>query len=72
MCLLKDKQAFGLAAVIFTYIAVVHLIRIIEGWGANIDGFSIPMWVSWAALVLGGYLAYHFMSLTLAKKKMKR
>jgi len=43
--------------VLFLIIAAVHLLRIVFGWPAQIGGWSIPVWVSWLALVATGVLA---------------
>jgi hypothetical protein len=45
------------AGVIFAIVAVMHLLRFVLGWDANIAGIEIPMWVSVAALVIAGGLA---------------
>jgi len=47
------------AAVIFAAIAVLHAIRIFYGWEAVIGGWAVPMWFSWVALVVSGYLAWN-------------
>ena len=43
---------------LFLVVAVMHLLRIIFGWQAEIGGLSIPFWVSWLALPVTGALAY--------------
>ena len=45
------------AVVIFAIVALMHLLRFVLGWDANIAGTEIPMWVSVAALVIAGGLA---------------
>ncbi len=47
------------AGVIFLLIAVLHALRLVYGWGAVIGGWAVPMWLSWVALVVAGYLTYH-------------
>jgi hypothetical protein len=51
---------------IFLAIAVLHLLRIILGWGAVIGGWVVPEWVSWAALIIAGFLAFHGLRLSRA------
>jgi TRAP-type C4-dicarboxylate transport system permease small subunit len=46
------------SATLFLVIGIVHLLRIIFGWQAEIGGLSIPFWVSWLALPVTGALAY--------------
>ena len=43
---------------VFLVIAVLHLLRAIYGWEAVINGYTLPMWLSWAAVLLAGFLAY--------------
>lgn len=43
---------------IFAIIAVLHLLRVVNSWPAQIASFTVPMWLSWVALLLAGYLAY--------------
>ena len=47
-----------LAALFFVAFAVVHLIRIFQGWEAAVGGTAIPMWVSYVAVAVCGLLAY--------------
>ena len=53
-----DTKTFSLmAGVIFAAVAVFHLVRIFAEWTVIIGDWSIPMWVSWIALVVAGGLA---------------
>jgi uncharacterized membrane protein YhaH (DUF805 family) len=45
-------------AALFLVMAVAHLLRIILGWHVEIGGLSIPLWVSWLAVLVAGALAY--------------
>jgi hypothetical protein len=47
-----------LAAVIFTIVAVLQLIRAISGWELTIATTAIPLWASWVAAVVAGTLAW--------------
>lgn len=47
-----------LTGTIFLIIAVLHLIRIVYRWNAVIASWSLPMGLSWVALVVAGYLAW--------------
>ncbi len=55
---MKEKSLFLIVGVIFGLIAILHLLRIIFGWGAIIGNFNVPMWFSYIALALSGYLSY--------------
>jgi len=53
-----DAKTFSLVAgVIFAVVALAHLARIVMDWSVAIGDWSIPMWVSWVALVVAGGLA---------------
>jgi len=57
-----NRKTFSLATgAIFAVIAVLHLLRLLFGWDANIGGWSVPRWISWVALVIAGYLAFEGM-----------
>ena len=43
---------------IFLLIAVLHVCRLIWRWEALIGGWHVPLWISWAAVLFAGYLAY--------------
>jgi hypothetical protein len=54
----NQKTYNGIAAALFLIIALLHLLRIVFGWPAEIGRVGIPMWASWLALVVTGGLAY--------------
>jgi hypothetical protein len=59
-----DQKTFALlTGIIFALVALLHLLRIYMGWSAVIGGWTVPMWVSWLALVVAGGLAYFGISL---------
>ena len=47
-----------ITAVLFLVMALLHLLRIIFGWPAQIGILDIPLWASWLALVVTAALAY--------------
>lgn len=52
-----NMKTFATAStVIFALVAVLHLIRIIAQWSVVIDGWSVPMWISFVGLVVAGLL----------------
>jgi TRAP-type C4-dicarboxylate transport system permease small subunit len=55
---LNRNTYMTVSATLFLVIGIVHLLRIIFGWQAEIGGLSIPFWVSWLALPVTGALAY--------------
>ena len=46
-----------IAVVIFTVVAIIHLIRLFQGWAVTIAGFTVPVWWSGLGLVIAGGLA---------------
>jgi hypothetical protein len=54
-----DQRTYNIAtATLFLIIALLHLLRVILGWPARIDGLDIPLWASWPAILVSGGLAY--------------
>ena len=56
---MTEKAFLKIAAAIFGVVAVVHLVRILAGWPIVIDGWTVPMWVSWIGLIVSGGLSYY-------------
>lgn len=54
---MSPKSYYAITGFIFLIVAIIHLLRVLNGWTARIDTFSVPMWASWVALVIAGYLA---------------
>jgi Mn2+/Fe2+ NRAMP family transporter len=53
-----EAKTFSLVAgVIFAVVALAHLARIVMDSSVIIGDWSIPMWVSWIALIVAGGLA---------------
>lgn len=55
---MNQKTYNIVTGVIFLIIVILHLLRIILGWSATIGTIVIPIWLSWIALVVAGYLVY--------------
>jgi uncharacterized protein YacL len=53
------KSYFLVTAIVFSVVGLLHLLRILLGWEAVLGGLSIPMWVSWVAMILTAVLAYY-------------
>ena len=55
-----DKNKYLLiASVIFGVIGVLHLLRAIFSWEANIGNFNVPLYFSYIVVVVAGYLSWH-------------
>jgi Mn2+/Fe2+ NRAMP family transporter len=46
-----------LAGIIFTVVALFHLVRIYMDWPVMIADWSVPKWLSWVGLIVAGGLA---------------
>jgi len=54
-----DQKTFVLlAGVVFAIVALAHLLRIFMDWPIVIDTWTVPMWLSWIALVVAGGLGF--------------
>ena len=54
-----DQKTFVLlAGVVFAIVALAHLLRIFMDWPIVIDTWTVPMWLSWIALVIAGGLGF--------------
>ncbi|MBI2611001.1 hypothetical protein HYW60_03660 [Candidatus Kaiserbacteria bacterium] len=53
-----QKMYFKVSSGVFALVALLHLARVLFGWDAVIGGWMVPMWLSWVALIVAGYLAY--------------
>ncbi|MEK6904718.1 MAG: hypothetical protein AABW87_03950 [Nanoarchaeota archaeon] len=51
-------SAIKISAWIFLLIALLHLLRIILGWQAQIASWQVPTWASFVAVIIAGYLSY--------------
>ncbi len=59
-----SQKIFSLVAgLIFLLIAVMHGLRLAFRWEVVLNGWSAPMWVSWLALVIAGFLAFEGLKL---------
>ncbi len=64
---LNEHSLLKLVSVIFLAVALLHVARLAYGWTVVIDDTELPMWISWAGLVIGAYLSYS--SYLLTKKR---
>ena len=52
-----NKPFTMLAVLVFALVALAHLLRLVYGWEATINGAAVPMWASGLGLVVAGGLA---------------
>ena len=55
---MNQKTFTRIAGLVFSLVAVLHALRLLLKWDAVIGGWTVPMWISWVALAVSGYLAY--------------
>jgi len=55
---MNPRTYFLLTAILFSIICLVQLSRIAFGWEVVIGGWSVPMWISWIAVVVTAALAF--------------
>jgi len=60
---LNHKSYASLSGLLFLAIAALHLTRIVYGWEATLNGYSMPNWASWLGVIVAGCLAYHGLKL---------
>ena len=56
---MNRERYFLITAIVFMLVALAHLARIVLGWDAVNDGWSVPMAMSWIAAAVTGGLAYY-------------
>ncbi len=60
-----SQRTFSLvASLVFLLVAVMHVLRLALGWHVTFGGWTVPMWVSWIALAITGFLAYEGLRLS--------
>jgi hypothetical protein len=62
---MSQKTFTIIASVIFGVVALLHVLRIFFGWPAVNGGWTVPMWLSWAGLVVAGGLSYFGINLAM-------
>ncbi|MEX0924413.1 MAG: hypothetical protein WDZ82_00515 [Candidatus Paceibacterota bacterium] len=53
---MAKKVYYYVVSMVFFVVMLLHLARIVYSWDAVVGGAVIPLWVSWAAVVIAGYL----------------
>ena len=55
---MSNQQYFLISGLLFTLVAIAHLLRLVFGMPVQVDGVAVPMAVSWFGFVVPGALAY--------------
>jgi hypothetical protein len=51
------KNYCTVSGVLFSLVALAHLLRIVNGMSIQVDEYAVPMFVSWMGLVVPASLA---------------
>jgi hypothetical protein len=55
---MNTETFIKVAGLVFSLVALVHLLRVVFGWEAIIAGWAMPVWVSIVGVALAGYLGF--------------
>jgi len=55
---MSQRSFLLVAAIVFTLVFLLHVLRLVYGWSAMIGGWTVPIWVSWIGVVVSGFLAF--------------
>jgi len=58
----KKIRYIKIVSTLFIVVFILHFLRIINKWDFVISGYQVPMWISWVAVVLLGYLVIRGLS----------
>ena len=60
-----NQKTFSLVAgLIFFVMTLAHIVRLAMDWHVVVAGWMIPVWVSWIALPIAGFLAFEGLRLS--------
>jgi hypothetical protein len=54
---MKTKGYLIVSTLIFAVVAVMHLMRIVLGWSAQVGTFNVPFWMSILAVLVSASVA---------------
>jgi hypothetical protein len=57
------RSYLRLTGVLFALVALGHTLRLVFDWKIVLSGWTVPMWLSWLAVVLAGSLSLWAFSL---------
>jgi hypothetical protein len=55
---MQNKTYFKTVGIIFALVFILHGLRAINGWQAEIGNWIVPMWISWLAVAISGFLCF--------------
>ena len=62
--MLDKNQTLKLASVIFGIVALLHLLRSLLGWSLIIESYNVPLYFSYIAVIVTGYLSWQMYDLS--------
>ena len=60
---MKKNTILTFATIIFSVVAILHLLRYILGWDLTLNSCSLPEWGSILSIIITTFLAYHLYKL---------
>ena len=45
-----------ITGVVFAVVTLAHVFRLVLDWPAQVAGWTVPIWVSWAGILVAGAL----------------
>ena len=55
---MQRNAYIAVSALVFSLVALLHILRLWEAWPVQIGPMSIPVWISWLGLAVGALLAF--------------
>ena len=54
---MSEKNYLLISAIIFSLVALLHLLRLFTHWSFQIGAMTVPLWGSWLAVLIGATLS---------------
>ncbi len=55
---MTHKNYYIILGCVLGIVSLAHLVRAVFGISLIVGGWSVPIWLSWLAFVVAGYLSY--------------
>jgi hypothetical protein len=65
---MNTKTYCAVTAVVFAFVAIMHLVRALQAWPVTIGSWSAPVALSWCAVLVGASLSVWAMALLRAQR----
>jgi hypothetical protein len=47
---MNNRSYLVVSAIVFGLVAILHAIRVVNGWSLDLGPWAIPIWVSWCGV----------------------